>query len=76
MITFASSRDRNHSIDRHSSRSLPLKDSSVPFCQGLPGSLVAVLMPEVTIQARIARETNSGPFRQQCGLLRGYRGVP
>jgi hypothetical protein len=34
----------NHSIDRHSSRNLPLKDSLLPFCQGFPGSMCAVSM--------------------------------
>jgi hypothetical protein len=29
---------------RHSSRNLPLNDSLVPFCQGLPGSISAVSM--------------------------------
>lgn len=38
--TVASRRKRNHSIDRHSSRNLPLKLSSVPFCHGLPASLM------------------------------------
>src|SRR5262245_15323568 len=36
MITFASTRERNHSRLRHSSRNLPLKLSVTPFCQGLP----------------------------------------
>lgn len=45
MITAASRRDLNHSSNRHSSRNLPLKLSSVPFCQGLPGSLSTVAMP-------------------------------
>ena len=43
MTTLASTRERNHSTLRHSSRSFPLKLSSLPFCQGLPGSIRAVL---------------------------------
>ena len=41
----ARARERNHSTLRHSSRSLPLKLSSLAFCQGLPGSIRAVPMP-------------------------------
>lgn len=48
------------SMDRHSSRSLPLKLSSVPFCQGLPGSLSTVAMPGCAIHSRMAWLTNSG----------------
>ena len=33
---------RNNSIDRHSSRNLPLKLSSSPFCHILPGSMWGV----------------------------------
>jgi hypothetical protein len=47
---------------RHSSRNFPLKLSSVPFCQGLPGSLSALPIPSATIHFRIAFETNSGPL--------------
>ena len=47
---------------RHSSRKRPLKLSSVPFCQGLPGSMWAVSMPSAVVQRRIALETNSGPL--------------
>src|SRR5512141_329147 len=35
MMTWASRRVRKHSTLRHSSRNLALKDSLVPFCQGL-----------------------------------------
>jgi hypothetical protein len=38
----ASRREWNHSMLRHSSRNLPLNLSSVPFCQGFPGSMSAV----------------------------------
>jgi hypothetical protein len=31
--------------DQHSSRNLSLKDSLLTFCQGLPGSMWAILMP-------------------------------
>lgn len=44
-MSLASARERRYSRFRHSSRNLPLKDSSAPFCQGLPGSLSAVCMP-------------------------------
>lgn len=62
MTTLASRRERNHSTDRHSSRNLPLKLSSAPFCQGLPESLSSVAMPAPAIHSRIARLTNSGPL--------------
>jgi hypothetical protein len=39
-----------------------LKLSSVPFCHGFPGSMMAVSMPALVIQRRMARETNSGPL--------------
>ena len=42
MPTLASTRWRNHCKLRYSSRNLPLNDSSVPFCHGLPGSISAV----------------------------------
>ena len=56
---------------RHSSRNLPLKLSSVPFCHGLPGSISAVSMPAfcqpfedrfahefgAVIRAQVARRT-------------------
>jgi hypothetical protein len=42
MAIFASILFLNHSIERHSSRNLPLNDSLVPFCQGFPGSMWAV----------------------------------
>jgi hypothetical protein len=42
MIAVASGLERNHSMLKHTSRSLPLKLSSVPFCHGLPGSMCAV----------------------------------
>lgn len=41
MMALASARERKYSRLRHSSRNLPLKDSPVPFCQRLPGSLSA-----------------------------------
>lgn len=42
MLTLATVRLRNHCSERCWSHSLPLNDSSVPFCHGLPGSLSAV----------------------------------
>ena len=39
---------------RHSSRNLPLNDSSAPFCHGLPGSMSAVSMPASCSQRRMA----------------------
>jgi hypothetical protein len=62
MIAAASRRVRNHSMLKHSSRSRPLKLSSVPFCQGFPGAMCAVSMPSAVVQRRIALETNSGPL--------------
>eukprot|EP00952_Eustigmatos_sp_NYUAD-ZCMA_P002693 11807-Eustigmatos_ZCMA.PRE.1 len=52
-------------MDRHSSRNLPLKLSSVPFCQGLPGSLSTVAIPACAIQSRMAKLTNSGPLSER-----------
>ena len=62
MITFASARLRNHSRFRHSSLNFPLKRSSNPFCQGLPGSIRAVLICCRTSYLKMARETNSDPM--------------
>ncbi len=67
----ALSSDRSHSTLRHSSRNLPLKLSSAPFCQGLPGSITAVSTPASVIQRRIACDTNSGPLSDRL-----YRGAP
>lgn len=52
-------------MDRHSSRSLPLKLSSEPFCQGLPGSLSTLAMPDSAIHSRMVRLTNSGPLSER-----------
>src|SRR5256885_16629533 len=71
-MTFASARERNHSRLRHSSRNLPLKLSVTPFCQGLPSSINAVLIPCATIKDKIAFDTNSGPLslRRKAGAPR------
>ena len=50
---------------RHSLRNLPLKDSSVPCCQGVPGSMKAVSIRLVWSQRRIAGATNSGPLSER-----------
>ena len=55
-MIFASILFLNHSIERHSSRNFPLKDSLVPFCQGFPGSMCAVS------HFSTARDTNPGPL--------------
>jgi hypothetical protein len=39
-----------------------LKLSSNPFCQGLPGSIRAVLICCLANHLKMARETNSGPM--------------
>ncbi len=70
-FTLASTRDRNHSRLRHSSRNLPLKLSFNPFCHGLPGSIATVTMFALPSQRKIARDTNSGPLSE-----RRYRGAP
>ena len=44
---------------------LPLKLSSVPFCQGLPGSIRATSMFDSTIHSRIALLMNSGPLSER-----------
>src|SRR5919109_4481680 len=71
MMTFASARERNHSRLRHSSRNLALKLSVTPFCQGLPGSINAVLIPCATIQDKIAFDTNSALAHERRRF--GYR---
>ena len=79
MTTFAPARERNHSTLRHSSRSLPLKLSALAFCQGLPGSISAVLMPAWASHSRTSRLTNSGPLSERrksgapCRLTRRVR---
>ena len=50
ITTRASRSEANHSRHRHSSLSLPLKLSHLPFCQGLPGSIKIGLMPLVSNQ--------------------------
>jgi hypothetical protein len=56
MPTFASKRFRNHCRVRYSSRSLPLNDSSAPFCHGFPGSTLSeptsILLPDVGRQSK------------------------
>jgi hypothetical protein len=47
---------------RHSSRTLALKLSLVPFCQGFPGAMCAVSMPSSVTHRRTAVKTNSGPL--------------
>ncbi len=54
--TFASARLRNHSRLSSSSRSLPLKLSTNPFCQGLPGATRPGLMCSVTSSGSTTRE--------------------
>ena len=60
MTTLASVRERNHSMERHSSRHLPLKLSTMPFCQGLPGSIKAMPSPWPAPQRNSDFETNPG----------------
>ena len=62
---FASTRLRNHSIDRHSSRNFPLKGSWVPFCHGLPGSISAVSIFSAASHLRTARQRNSEPLSER-----------
>ena len=50
------------SHDSSSSRNLPLKLSTYPFSQGLPGSIYAVLAPTPVIQPFTAIAANSGPL--------------
>jgi hypothetical protein len=54
-----------------SSRNLPLKLSTTPFCQDLPGSINAVLMSCAAIHDSSVLDTNSGPLS-----MRKKRGVP
>lgn len=56
---------RNHSMLRHSSRKRPLKLSSVPFCQGLPGAMWAASIFASSSQRMTAVETNSGPLSER-----------
>ena len=66
MTILASIRLLNHSMLRHSSRNLPLNDSFDPFCQGLPGSMLAC-----SSNCSTARDTNSGPLSERI-----CRGLP
>ena len=43
----------------------PLKLSSVPFCQGLPGSIGAVSILSDSSHSRVALLTNSGPLSER-----------
>ena len=49
-----------------------MKLSVTPFCQGLPGSINAVLIPCATTKDKIAFDTNSGPLslRRKAGAPR------
>jgi hypothetical protein len=49
LMTFALTRERDHSRLKHSSRNLPLKLAATPFCQDLACSINAVPMPCATI---------------------------
>ena len=40
----------------------PLKLSSIPFCQGLPGSMSAMSIAESASHLRMALLTNAGPL--------------
>ncbi len=55
MTKAASLRERNHSMLKHSSRSLPLKLSLVPFCQGLPGSIRPICHPPQPMRSKHCR---------------------
>ena len=65
MRTWASTRVVKISQLRHSSRSLPLKDSTEPFSQGLPGWMKRVVTPTRGSQARTALAVNSGPLSER-----------
>jgi hypothetical protein len=71
MMTLASRRLRNHSIDRHSSVNFPLKLSLVQFCQGLPGSISTVSNFLSIAHCSGYVLTNPGPL-----TLRRYFGAP
>ena len=58
---------------RDSSRERLLKDSAYPFCQGEPGSMNAVSIPERRHQSRIACAVNSVPL--SILVLAGQRPV-
>jgi hypothetical protein len=68
---FASRRFANHSRSRHSERNVPLRLSELPFCHGLPGSIVTISLWFISAQIRSARAMNSGPLS-----LRNTAGVP
>ena len=46
-------------------RSLPFKNPTQPFFQGLPGSIDAVLVPTPPIQPLTAMAVNSGPYSER-----------
>ncbi len=53
---------------RHSSRSVPVKDSPSPFSQGLPGSMKRVVTPSRRSQDRTAVAVNAGPWSERRDL--------
>ena len=59
----ASWRLRNHFMLRHSSRSSPLKLSSVAFCHGLPGSLRTQWIPAAVGPAELHARRTPGRCR-------------
>ena len=68
MRTWASVRVVQISGLRHSSRSVPVKDSPSPFSQGLPGSMPSVGTPSRRSQDRTAVAVNAGAWSQRREL--------
>jgi hypothetical protein len=65
IITLACARLYNQFIVKHSSLNLPLKPSSVPFCQGLPGAISKLHKPFGAAHCMSASLTNSGQLSLQ-----------
>jgi hypothetical protein len=65
MITLASRRLWNASMFRHSSRSRPLKLSTIPFCHGEPGSTYSVATPCDSKWLRSLDASSSGPLSER-----------
>ena len=62
MSILVSSRVVKTSLLISSSHSLPLKDSTYPFSQGLPSSMNRVVTPNRFSHSRITLAVNSGPL--------------
>jgi hypothetical protein len=65
MMTCASRRLRKPLDAQTLVTKLAVNDSFVPFCQGFPGSMMAVSMRASVNHCRMALLTNSGPLSER-----------